>query len=380
MRALPPGGRPLADTEGIRVALRDMGHAARLVMSLSLLGIAAVTGTTAAQERQAAVSGRAGEGVASRVRRGRAACEAGRWTEAEAAFHAALAAPGSGAMTENQRAEVAGELGLCELSQKKYRDAAEHLEQSLTPRATLGPLQVRRFQEGQARAERYVERLYLAVNPPDAEVWLDGRPIGPRGRSDLLFLEPGPHTLRARLAGHGETWQALEAVAGMDRSLGLTVVPRPEPGPALAPMARTPPRRAPPPAAPVASPSSAVPALRTAGIALTATAAVVGGGALIGAAVIDAGLEERRSELGWSRDACFRPSVAAACEELHDALERRVALRGVGAVSLAASGALGLATLASFVLAPSEPPPGRRALRVGVLFDQQAGVTIGGVW
>ena len=55
-------------------------------------------------------------------------------------------------------------------------------------------------------------------------------------------------------------------------------------------------------------------------------------------------------------------------------------VRGAGAVSLAASGALGLATLASFVLAPSEPPPDRRALRVGVLLGQQAGVTIGGVW
>ena len=71
----PPGGRLLANRDGIRVPLRDMGHAARLVMSLSVsvLGLAGLTGTTAAQEeRRTAVSGRAGEGVASRVRRGRA--------------------------------------------------------------------------------------------------------------------------------------------------------------------------------------------------------------------------------------------------------------------------------------------------------------------
>ena len=104
--------------------MRDMGHAARLVMSLSVsvLGLAGVTGTTAAQEkRRTAVSGRAGEGVASRVRRGRAACEVGRWTEAEATFHAALAAPGSGTMTEDQRAEVAGELGEPPLDRRALR-------------------------------------------------------------------------------------------------------------------------------------------------------------------------------------------------------------------------------------------------------------------
>jgi hypothetical protein len=53
---------------------------------------------------------------AEQVRLGRRARAARRWAEAEAAFEAALeSAVTRKSMTEGQRAEVVGELGLCEL-------------------------------------------------------------------------------------------------------------------------------------------------------------------------------------------------------------------------------------------------------------------------
>ena len=49
------------------------------------------------------------------VRRGQRARAAGQWSEAHAAYKAAFEAADPASSTERERAEIAGELGLCEL-------------------------------------------------------------------------------------------------------------------------------------------------------------------------------------------------------------------------------------------------------------------------
>ncbi|WP_437297007.1 hypothetical protein [Sorangium sp. So ce426] len=56
------------------------------------------------------------------VRHGQRARAAGQWTEAHAAYEAAFEAADPESTTERERAEIAGELGLCEVALGKYRD------------------------------------------------------------------------------------------------------------------------------------------------------------------------------------------------------------------------------------------------------------------
>ena len=109
--------------------------------------------------------------------------------------------------------------GLCELALRKYRDAAEHLAESLQQRAALSLNLQRRFEDGQRSAEARVVRFYLGVSPADAEVLLDGKPVGKQAASYELFLAPGQHTVRARLLGYGDAVNTFTADAGDKRAV-----------------------------------------------------------------------------------------------------------------------------------------------------------------
>lgn len=137
-----------------------------------------------------------------------------RWEEAEVTFKAMLAAPDAAGMTAAQRAELLGYLGLCELEQGKHREAAEHLGQSLEQDAALHEALVRRFTRAFNKAVEHVGRIYVAASPPDAEILVDGEPIGTGAAAHELFVEPGTYTLRARLSGYGEVSQRVEVAAG----------------------------------------------------------------------------------------------------------------------------------------------------------------------
>lgn len=108
----------------------------------------------------------------------RIAFGARKWTEAEASFEAVLAAPDAAGMTAVQRAEVLGYLGLCELEQGKHREAAEHPGQSLEQDAALNRALLDMFTRAFNRAAERVGRIYVAASPPDAEILMDGEPIG----------------------------------------------------------------------------------------------------------------------------------------------------------------------------------------------------------
>ncbi|HTN89370.1 MAG TPA: PEGA domain-containing protein, partial [Sorangium sp.] len=155
------------------------------------------------------------------VRRGQRARNARRWTEAQAAYRAAFEAADPATSTERERAEIAGELGLCELALHQHRDAAEHLARSLEQREALPEALQRRFEQGQREAAKRVARLVLGVDPPDAEVLVDGQRIGRTARTYTLFFEPGKHMVRGRAPGHEDGLHSFLAVAGAEHEITM---------------------------------------------------------------------------------------------------------------------------------------------------------------
>jgi hypothetical protein len=355
------------------------------LVSLSFsFSAAGLSGSAIGQDRPAAASARAEDTVLAEVRRGRGARDAGKWVEAEAAFKAALAAGGSERTAEVLRAEITGELGLCELRQGKHRDAAEHLARSLARREALAPALRRRFEEGQRSAERHVERVYLGVSPLDAEVFVDGKPIDGRARSYRLVLEPGHHTIRAQLIGHGGAEDSFESVAGKQRTASLVLRRAPDPAPRTpepAPVAKA---RIPAPApAAAAPPSSAAATIRTTGVVLTGAAAAVGAVSFAWAAVTASHLQEESAELHRKTSgyrSCAQPDAPGVCDDLRDARARLDHLAVIGWASLATSGALGATTLAAWVLTDGEPDSGDGVRVAPLATAGRAGVVILGSW
>ncbi|KYG05563.1 hypothetical protein BE21_03660 [Sorangium cellulosum] len=327
-----------------------------------------------------------GSAVSGNVRRGRRARDAGRWVEARAAYAAAFEATDPASSTERERAEIAGELGLCELALKQYRDAAEHLARSLEQRDAL-PLQLQlRFEAGQRKAAPHVGTLYLSVDPPDAEVLVDGKPVSAPARTYRLFLEPGQHMVRARLAGHEEAFASFDAQAGKPTTISLQV-PRAVtqaavPAKSAATVTWEPNRSARGAQASSVASSPTASKLRIAGAVLAGATMAAGGGFLTWSAYTEDELHDRATALrnaDREADRCSRPNAPRACSELRDLQEQRDLLEQVGWVSLATGGAVGALTLVSlFVDRTSSPDDGVRV--VPTASGQHAGLIMVGAW
>ncbi|WP_437713336.1 PEGA domain-containing protein [Sorangium sp. So ce448] len=311
-----------------------------------------------------------------------------RWADAEARFEAALTAPDAAGMTEVQLAEVLGYLGLSELEQGKHREAAEHLGESLDHDAVLKETLVRRFTSGFNKALEHVGRIYVAAAPPDAEVLLDGEPIGTGATVLELFVDPGTYTLRARLSGYGELSQRVELAAGATVGAALTLLP----------VVEAPPRVPEPsakdirPVAPAAAPAPGLwaswpGALRIAGIAVTTAAVSSGAVFMLRASVLDGDISERIDGLNrdpaWTSDACRESPQPSACPELHRLREQRDRSGVLGTALVATGAVVGAATAASFFIDSSSPrsTPATTALRVvPVTTAHQIGVMALGAW
>ena len=146
----------------------------------------------------AAASPSGEEAVTEHVRRGDKARNAGRWADAAAAYLEAITAAERFGLTDEKRAAIIGEFGMCELAMGKYRDAAEHLHVALRKFDGLPPAQRQRFLQGQRKAESEVVVVFVGLDPPDAELSVDGKPHAPRwylsagapGGAELLNSDP----------------------------------------------------------------------------------------------------------------------------------------------------------------------------------------------
>ncbi|WCQ90646.1 MULTISPECIES: tetratricopeptide repeat protein [Sorangium] len=300
--------------------------------------------------------------VKDHVRRGQRARNAGRWTEAYAAYKAAFEATDPTTSTERERAEIAGELGLCEVALHKYRDAAEHLAKSLEQREALPDALERRFEAGQREAVKRVATLLLSVDPPDAEVLIGGERIGRTARTYTLFFEPGQHVMvRAHAPGRTEAFQSFRSVVGAEHEMTLELLPRAVASSAneassakdTAPATPPPLRTLPAARAQAPSPWASWPGtLRITGIAVTTAGVTVGTILMVRAGKLDDDLSARRarlqSEPSSSASMCWQAPRDSPCGELARLLDARNMHGRAGLATVITGGVVGAVTAASF--------------------------------
>ncbi|WP_437939233.1 hypothetical protein [Sorangium sp. So ce341] len=340
--------------------MRYIAHSLSVVLSLGI----AISFTKSASADDIHPKARPSDGstVKDHVRRGQRARDAGLWTEAHAAYKAAFEAADPETSTEGERAELAGQLGLCELALHKYRDAAEHLARSLERREALPAALQRRFEQGQREAAKHVAKLVLGLDPPDAEVFIDGQRIGRTARTYTLFFEPGKHMVRGRAPGREDALHSFLAVAGAEHEITMQL-----PRAAVSPLqadAPTSPKEAPKAlslSSGAGSTTKALPpspwaswpgALRVAGIAVT-TGTVLGGGVLmVRARRLDEDLSERRDGLTRgspsSSTMCWQAAKDSPCADLLHLRDARNLSAGLGTALVITGGIIGTVTAASF--------------------------------
>lgn len=284
------------------------------------------------------------------LRRADQARRAGRWSEAAQAYRAALELAPTPVLL--------GELGAAEEALGQHRDAAEHLYAALRKREELSADQARRFAEAQRRAERRVGVLAISANPPEALVLVDGRPIGSGRVAHLVFVEPGPHTVRAVRAGHADVEVSFEIAAGASRPVPLYLRKLPATAPPTRPSI---PRVTKAPSEP-----AGVPTLTIVGLGVAGGVALVSGGLLVASEIVRGDARETADSLG--RSACYGANASRSeCEELHGIKGTHDAVFSAGVIGLAASLGTAAAALSSIWWAPrrasrgEEPTPRRPA-------------------
>ncbi|XXT24784.1 tetratricopeptide repeat protein [Sorangium sp. So ce429] len=359
-----------------------------LVISLALGASTGFASPADAQERSSAPARSDGSKVNDHVRRARRARDAGRWTEARDAYKAALEASEQSPSAQVYPEEIAGELGVCELALHNYREAAEHLTRSLERRELL-PLEVqRRFKVAQLKAVFYVVTLLLSVDPPDAEVFIDGERMGRIDGTYKVFLEHGRHVVRARAPGREEAvhvfsgeWGAVQEISMHLPHAAVSIAREASPA-TPEPVSTSPAARAQAPGPWASWPGT----LRIGGIAITTATAATGAVLLLRAHVIHTNLREDnvvRRQQGWMSHTCREASAPAACADIQRQLSQRNLLATLGKVSLATSAVFGVTTAASLLteVAFFGAAPGAAGVRiVPVTTSERAGVLLEGAW
>ncbi|WP_437313114.1 PEGA domain-containing protein [Sorangium sp. So ce385] len=359
-------------------------------MLFILLALGASTGLASAADAEGQHSTpapAAGSAVKDLVGRARKARKLGKWNEAYDAYKAAFDAAEAVPSAIGERAELAGELGLCAFALRKYREAAEHLAWSLEQGHALTDEVRIRFEVGQAKAAFYLLRVLLSVDPPDAEVFINGKSIGRTARTYKLFLDPGRHMVRARAPGREDALHVVSASAGSEIEIAMQLPRLPVSSAKEAPAA---PEAA--SASPAARPQASSPwaswpgTLRIAGIGSTVATGTLGAAFMVRASTTDGDLDERNKRLdaaGVSPGVCREPPKPATCSELTRLRRERDLFAGLGTAMVVTSGLVGAATLASFFtdfsFLRTEPTKHQLALTPTVT-PAQLGLVAYGAW
>ncbi|WP_437627990.1 PEGA domain-containing protein [Sorangium sp. So ce1151] len=332
------------------------------------------------------------------VRRARKARDRGSWTEAYEAYKAALDAANVPPGMKLDRAEVdrgafdpaeiAGELGLCELELRKYRDAAEHLTWSLERDWALPSQLQERFLNGQRKAAFYVVELVLSVDPPDAEILIDGQKIDRTARTYKLFLEPGRHMVRARAPGREDGFHAFNGKPGDKQEISMKLPGPPVSSATEAPAVPKTARAVPTAPAKEPDPWASWPGmLRVTGIAAATAGVSIGTILMIRADKLDDDLTARRNRLlgepSSSSSTCWKAPLNSPCAELARLQDARNLSGRAGVATVIAGGVVGAVTAASLFTDFSFPgfSPARDRIHVSpVATGKEIGARIEGLW
>lgn len=158
------------------------------------------------------------EKVADLFQKGKALQSEARWKEAEAAYQ--------DAWNLRKSFDIAGNLGDCELHVDQAREAAEHLTYALDNFPAGGTdAQKTALKARLAEALAKVARVRVRVNVEGARLILDRHKV--TERTDVLFVDPGPHTLVAWREGYQEAQSTVQASAGSSHEVSLSLMPLP---------------------------------------------------------------------------------------------------------------------------------------------------------
>lgn len=243
--------------------------------------------------------------------------------------------------------DVAAALGQAELELGKHRDAAEHLEFSIRefPPGESRKL-LKQLQDALVTAKAHVATLRISVNQPSCEVTVDGALIGTSPLPGEVFLEPGQHTIGARVGVGSAVDRSVSVVAGKEYSVELTLNPR---------------------AANLASDANAegnvdlqgLPPHERSSEVSPKTIVLVGAGAVT-AVLLGLGIAERLRASDADEEArvvrdrlsgnCDPGAPSALCRELIDTLDRRNQANRLAIYSFIGAGVTGAATAAIWTL------------------------------
>jgi len=271
--------------------------------------------------------------------------------------------------------DIASTLAEVEMRLGRYREAAGHWEYYLKHAAADRDEANTQLAECRER----LGRIRVALNPPDADLFVDG--IGhlsepAQAGENAVWLDPGEHTFSARKGGRSAEFK-LSILAGQEKTIRLSL-----PAPVAEPAAAT------PTPVPVASLQSSLPLQeRDGGSGVEARTVVVLGGAVLTSAALGLGVyaelqaqaaDSRRLELIARARSQLPASVPSnqfctphpgsqlprECPEIADRSDEAVAFQNLRNGSFIASGALGVTTVATYLLWPGAE---RRARQAGLV-------------
>jgi hypothetical protein len=247
--------------------------------------------------------------------------------------------------------DVAGALGNAELELRRYRDAAEHLAESLRGFPTGESLELKKkVRRGLETAKKHVGTVRLVLTAPEAEVLVDGTIVAPVPPE--IFLEPGTRTIEARLGSGEIERQTIDVAAGEERTIELDLRPASPSEPDLAsPAPAAIPADPPPTRTSPSSGRSVVPIYVGAGLTAVGAAAWIGFGISAGSAKDD--LSTFRARYG-DRACSSGSAPASECAGAKDDYNRQRQNATLATIGMALTLTAGAATVAYVLWWPDE--------------------------
>ncbi len=263
-----------------------------------------------------------------------------------------------------QADDIAGLLGQVELELGKHRDAAEHLTACLRLLSAKDAAKRQQLEKALEKAKREVTTVDVEISPNGAQVLVDDAVVGIAPLADPIFLNPGEHTIEAKLGGWEPAQATLVAERGARRELSLVLSRSTQPA---TPVAST---SAPKPGAPSPDPgtdrgSDTPSSGRTTVLAIEG--AVLAVGLVVGTVYAvkthsDADdIKSARASGPEDGTGCSRPEYASQCSALLDARDRYDTDKSISTVGFIAAGVAGVAGVATLLLWPSEERPAAKS-------------------
>jgi hypothetical protein len=188
---------------------------------LSLAQVAVASGEAFAQPAGGAPAPQAEAGAKAEAffQEGIRAVAQKQWADAEGRFLAAWAL--------NPSYDVAANLGQTQYRLGKYREAAQHLAYAAKSWPLVGKKEPRELAEKRlAELRALLGSLTIAVDVPGATVLVDGTAIGRSPVEMEVFVDPGAHTVEAKLDGYDDAKVMVDVGKGAKASPTLKMVRR----------------------------------------------------------------------------------------------------------------------------------------------------------